>query len=176
MSACGSDGDGKAGAGAGGAGTGGAGAGGAGASGVLALPGCVRDLAASCPTTGACTSTAARDSVCFAGGTRAVTTGSACNATDAPVVTAVTTPAGAACYTFERVLHRGMACENGTLTWKNASGQVVATGSFGGGSFGAQVSISCAAGGETSECKGPECSRALPFPTDACTEGTCTGG
>jgi hypothetical protein len=115
----------------------GGGPGGRGGGGALQLPGCVADLLASCPPEGTCnigiTDAGVLADACFASGVHAsftsVENAPGCRG-GATRVTRVTKPDGSPCYSFESYADPDMACTGFRFTWKDASGQVVATGIF----------------------------------------------
>jgi hypothetical protein len=131
----------------------------------LELPACVKNLVAACATTGTCTSEGTAGTVsdlCFASGVRASFTGEFAGTSGSKTVS-VTKADGSPCYSFETSLHGG---EQLQYTWKDATGQVVATGSNSGGFGTPSVQIMCAGGGETKTCD---------FSTDTCCDLTNLG-
>ena len=69
---------------------------------------------------------------------------------------------GALCYSFETACYCGGFCENSTWTWRNAAGQIVATGTS---DFNVGDKVVCADSGETCQLGGlgsPEFHRELP--------------
>ena len=158
----------------------------------LQLPGCLSDLLASCPTAGTCSfsssATGEPPEVCFASGVHA-----AFSSMDAPdacnvgvhIVT-VTTAAGTPCYSMESFVDSGMVCEGVRYTWKDASGQVVATAVENGFST-PRLVVTCASSGEKRSCgratvEGPTdgCCRISDLGAASCTppvgSGTCSPG
>lgn len=131
------------------------------------MPSCVLDLAAACAPAGACTTNVAHDNWCFANGVTASYTGNSCTSSTGSTLR-VNGADGALCFTFESKANAGMACESGTFLWRNADGQIVATG--GGGGLG--LTVTCAASGEKASCSGAGCG-ASTFDVSACVEGTC---
>ena len=79
----------------------------------------------------------------------------------------VTRPDGSVCYTVENAI--GYFCESETLTWKNASGQVVATGSFSGDS----AKVTCADGTPETICTGTEGCLGSFWYRPKCQQGAC---
>jgi hypothetical protein len=92
---------------------------------------------------------------------------------------------GSPCYSVESWIDSGLACEGARYVWKDASGQVVATGER---DWDSKVSITCAATSEATSCKGPSglsngdpCCGITGFGTpvcgyperDSCTPGAC---
>jgi hypothetical protein len=165
-------------------GTGGGGSGGGGAGGSVATtwapPSCLGDLFAACPMDGECHYAAGVGlEYCFASGTSVdYVTSHTCGASD---VTSdkytVNKSDGSLCYTFEAVWHP--SCEFvAQWSWKNAAGEVVATGSGDWGQ-GTHAGVQCAAGGASVTCSGGSCpfsglTGALgPFGPTTCSAGTC---
>jgi hypothetical protein len=180
----------------GGQGTGGRG--GAGASLQLELPGCVRDLLAPCAPEGSCVSEGTSGSNpasatvrdCFETGVRVShgyapdsrACGNGINYHD------VKKPDGTACYRFESYYDADTACAVNRYVWKDAAGNIVASGS----SANNAVQISCTTSGESSSCQwvlpsstsslccylsnygGTFCSAGVP--ATMCTYGSCPGG
>ena len=156
----------------------------------LALPGCLKDLLAACAPQGTCVATpadAAGSAFCFASGVRVTLTyrpiSTLCNDSSVDVVT-VSKPDGTPCYSYETYIDQGLGCEHSTHTWKDAAGNVVATGrrSL---VFGNSVGITCMASGERTACEGrDDCCNVSQFggatcavgvPPVACTQGSCPG-
>jgi hypothetical protein len=132
----------------------------------LELPKCVSDLLAACPTTGSCVRSendAGQVDMCYGvdggagggGGVRTVFTPSHDPAMDCGFTGAGTTVVskadGSPCYSFEAHEPQTMDCETHTWTWRDASGQVVATGSL---TFVPHLTsqITCAVGGAKTTC------------------------
>ena len=133
-------------------------------------PPCLRELFASCPLTGSCRQSppdGGSQQVCFASGVKQERTGAACGKSELKVARAD----GSLCYTLE-INNSGptMACERGTYTWKDASGQVVATGGFSCGA-GCEEWAQCAGSDTVSEC-GNYCSTGVTSPP-LCETGQC---
>jgi hypothetical protein len=124
----------------------------------LALPSCVSDLLSACPPSGSCvygvTDAGQSSGICFEGGARATTTTVPMQySCDGPVLTIVTVtkPDGSPCYSVEHYRDQLTDCTQTKWTWKDASGQVVATaGVFLQGTASGQ--ITCAASGEKTSC------------------------
>jgi hypothetical protein len=93
----------------------------------------------------------------------------------------VTKADGSPCYTFETYVSNGTACESIIYTWKDPSGQVIASGANG---FSNLTTITCAATGESANCQGPQglppsggCCGVTGFGTAACSDGVaCSSG
>jgi hypothetical protein len=147
--------------GGGGGGIGGGQSGGAGGINVgpLRLPSCVSNLLSACPFS-SCVYSArdgGQETFCFGasagadGGVRATLTSlSTAFNCSTPTLLAVTKADGSPCYSFEDDEPTSLDCSGHTWTWKDASGQVVATGSSYYPNHSAQ--ITCAAGGEKTSC------------------------
>ena len=113
-------------------GTGGGNAGGTGGTPALLLP-CLTNLLASCEPQGACTSSSdagVTAAICFESGVRVTyskvsKTGACAGFSN---VTVVTKADGSPCYSFESYFDSGMACEGERYTWRDAAGQLVASG------------------------------------------------
>jgi len=152
----------------GGAGTGGQG--GAGVSAALELPGCLRDLLAQCAPEGPCVSTTAPagfGTFCFDSGVSAsATPASDSRACGGDVNTMKVTKAdGTPCYTYEAYTDASSTdCELTRYTWKDAAGNVVATG-MSKPSPSWDLTITCGATSETAHCAGPRPDR---YPPDGC--------
>jgi hypothetical protein len=148
----------------------------------LELPACVKNLVATCATAGTCTSegtdAGAVSELCFASGVRASFTGELAG-DSAPKTVSVTKADDSPCYSFETSLLRG---EELHYVWKDAAGQVVATGRNGFG--GAQ--ILCLDGSETKTCEAAhngsstgaccdltDLGNATCVSPVSCTSGTC---
>jgi hypothetical protein len=133
-------------------GTGGAGGG------ALLLPDCVTSLLASCPPEGTCVIGVADagtlSDVCFASGVHAsftsVSNGTSCRG-GSTRVTQVTKSDGSPCYSFESYADPDMACTGFRFTWKDASGQMVATGTFNPDTI-PNTMVTCAGTGEALSC------------------------
>ena len=155
----------------------------------LKLPGCVSALIASCAPRGACVAaqTVNTTDICFHSGVHATSTKvddpKACNS-GVKVVT-VANADGSPCYSVESWIDSGMVCEGARYVWKDASGQVVATGTR---DWDSRATITCAATNEATSCKGPSglsggdpCCAITSFGTpvcdypdqDACAAGAC---
>ena len=156
------------------------------------MPSCLADLIAPCPLGGACTfsrnASGNGDRYCYASGTKfSVVANSTCSApTNSMATSTVRKPDGSICYTVETIWYYNSACEAGTITWKDAQGQVVAT---------AATNISMTTVTCTGESAGTTCSVAWPTsigcldwpdgvvrgapqddrggPRSDCNEGTC---
>jgi hypothetical protein len=132
--------------------TGTAGTGAGGSAGAHQLPSCFLNLFAACPTEGACQRDNATGNSCYPSGVKvAAKRGSLLCGTAAPnsdVFQDVFKPDGTLCYTTQYSLLRG--CESGEMTWRNASGDVVATRSSGPGEPGtSHYTFACPDSGET---------------------------
>ena len=161
------------GSGAGGAaGRGGAGGGDAGA--VATVLGCLQELYAACPETGACTverdDGGVNQSSCYASGVRSEYTMNG-DGFCAPSELRVYKPDGSLCYIeqSERPVSAGVFCEASTHTWRNAAGSAVATGV----TYNGSVTIECSASGEKLECNGNTCPPGLWGMRSACQPGAC---
>jgi hypothetical protein len=117
------------------------------------LPPCLADLVAPCTcqwTGGACGA-----QTCFAASVTTSTSnpdGGACNDTGAWAETRVLKPDGSLCYSVRRSGRADHACEDGVISWWDASGQMVASADgFYHFAFCSPVTptITCAATGET---------------------------
>lgn len=174
---------GEAGAGAGGAGTGGTEQGGAGQGGASAgmnggntkLPGCLQELFDSCPA-GACTyqndDQGKADHYCYGNGVTGSYTFNHICMKEGDAHFEVRKADGSLCYTVDTAgVSNLQACEHGSLTWKDASGQVVATGSFSSG-VGTHRSISCQTTTETYSCGPTDCPEKDITQPD-CQPGVC---
>jgi hypothetical protein len=154
------------------AGTGGAGSGGASGFG---LPGCLRELLASCGAEGACRvqhgqSGAVDRRYCFDSGARAELEPPAnCSGLSRSELR-VAKADGSPCYTVEGML--GTACEFGEYTFRNAAGATVATGEFSSG-MGTRIWLDCAEG-ESVSCAPPNCPMGDFFAFDGCEPGDCS--
>jgi len=129
----------------------------------LELPACVKNLVAACATGGTCTSAETDggtvSDLCFASGVRATFSGQIGGTSSSPRTVRVTKADGSPCYSLETALIGG---ELYRYTWKDAAGEVVATGTntpFETPSF----KIMCADGSETKTCHSP-----VTSPTGAC--------
>jgi hypothetical protein len=147
--------------GSGGSGSGG-GRGGTGGSVDLKLPDCVQALVASCQPGGTCVSEltdgAAWSQLCFSSGVRATTEGDFVGSGGSKVIS-VSKADGTPCYSFQTTLIGGELYQ---YVWKDAAGQVVATGSEGPFST-PTAQLTCAVGGQTTTCNG-----SIVNPTGAC--------
>ena len=133
----------------------------------IALPDCLKNLMAACPTGGgACTRTtvdAGSEEYAFDSGVRVTSTTQPMPGFNycfgGPTVVTVRKPDGSVCYSLESYAFKQQACEYWTLTWRDASGATVATGSTGPGSGAASnPSIACTGGARaTCEPRGNEC-------------------
>ncbi len=144
----------------------------------LELPACVKNLVAACATAGTCTSegtdAGAVSELCFASGVRASFSGAATSRTQ---TVSVTKDDGSPCYSFETTVSFG---EEYQYVWRDAAGQVVATGRNGFG-IGGGAQIMCTDGGETKTCDydGDACcdvtnlGNATCVSPVSCTSGTC---
>lgn len=180
----------------GGGGEGGEGGSGPGGTGNARLPACVRDLFAACPIEGSCVRGVPPDAgqparSCYSNGVT-VRTGEAigkCGAGPGEGIyrVEVTKPDGSPCYSFERC---AMTIDSFFYAWKDAAGNVVASGSEGRTSSGSvqTLSFACAGGGATAACEytPPAEERCLCIdlfgrdgcgvsapPSPTCTAGTC---
>lgn len=165
-------------AGAGGA-AGSGGSGGTGGVTPLQVPDCVANLLAPCPTTGACMyePTDAGTSWCFDSGVKiawSVVPDARVCAGGGITVAQIFKPDGSACYSFESYLDGVAACEAWSYRWKDANGQVVATGLA--TIPQPQLTITCTSG-SSARCTGAaaECCGVGPDGTPACTGGMQTG-
>jgi hypothetical protein len=59
---------------------------------------------------------------------------------------------GSPCYSVESRIDASLVCEGALYTWKDASGQVVATGER---DYDSKISITCTTTNEAVHCKGP---------------------
>jgi hypothetical protein len=149
----------------------------------LELPQCVKTLVGACATTGACTSEATStgaSEICFDSGVGASIMGTG-TAIDTRIVR-VSKPDGSPCYSLESgVLITGEVVRT---VWKDAAGQVVATGDN--NPFATPThQITCAVGGETRTCHNPpqnptglccdisELGNATCVAPLSCSAGTC---
>jgi len=132
----------------------------------IALPDCLKNLMAACPTDGECTRTtvdAGSEEYAFDSGVRVTSTTQPMPGFNycfgGPTVVTVRKPDGSVCYSLESYAFIQQACEYSTLTWRDASGATVATGSTGPGSGAASnPSIACTGGARaTCEPRGNEC-------------------
>lgn len=148
----------------------------------LELPACVKNLVAACATAGTCTSegtdTGAVSELCFASGVRASFTGEFAG-THGTKTVSVTKADGSPCYSLETSLSGG---EILLYAWKDAAGQVVATGRNNGGLWTECHEIMCADGSETKTCDGnstgaccdlTNLGNATCVSPVSCTAGTC---
>jgi len=110
-------------------------------------PTCLLTLFSQCSLIGACTDQPLGTvHCCFANDvTTSETSTGDCGSDDIRQESTYRKGDGSPCFVFEKRLRRDMACEGGSATWKNASGETVATASI---SFG-QTVISCTTTGET---------------------------
>ena len=133
------------------------------------VPRCLAELVASCTCQwngGACGAQA-----CFAAGVTATTLNPerACDNTSVWAETRVFKADGSLCYVFRRSGRSDHACEDGVISWWDASGQMVASadGFYHSGSCGAVTpTITCAATGETGVV--PD-----PWPNHDCPANAC---
>ena len=132
----------------------------------IALPDCLKNLMAACPTDGECTRTtvdAGSEEYAFDSGVRVTSTTQPMPGFNycfgGPTVVTVRKPDGSVCYSLESYAFKQQACEYWTLTWRDASGATVATGSTGPGSGAASnPSIACTGGAHaTCEERGNRC-------------------
>jgi hypothetical protein len=118
----------------------------------FAVPQCLRDLFAACPLEGQCVQTdlaAPQVRSCFDNGTEQLfVRGTPCG-----IDTRVYRGDGSLCYSAS-VGPANSACEGVVITWKDAEGAVVATAFYypNGSSFAPSATITCAVGGEKSDC------------------------
>jgi hypothetical protein len=87
----------------------------------------------------------------------------------------VTKPDGTLCFTYVvSGVYSGQECENGSLSWTNAAGEVVATGNFHGG-LGFQETVTCTGSSVSWSCgdsvNSPNCPGSLGAMD--CSRGTC---
>ena len=155
------------------AGTGGGGTGGTG----LQLPGCLRDLFATCPMTSPCTyepsDAGTPQRMCFASGARSVTEGFFCTASGGGQTTVVSKADGSLCYTLNQSGNQWQACEVESYRWTDASGALVATATVQGRSgFPPGVTVGCSGSAATTISPNWEDAPAL-FGHEACSPGTC---
>ena len=144
----------------------------------LELPNCLRDLMAPCAPVGMCVSDSAGGQICYASGARASTSPLneplACDhiGTSAQVNKAD----GTLCYTFESYAELTPGrCIAHRYTWKDAAGNVVATGMDDtdvDGTSELVMNISCTATSEVSACQQPT----LPPRPDRCCGLSLFGG
>jgi hypothetical protein len=123
----------------------------------LEMPGCLKDLVASCPTDDSCVY-ASSDAgsvvdICFASGVRASETS---QSGAVPTVANVLKAGGSPCYSFAVDLGASDSSRYTTLlyTWRDAAGNIVATGSSS-GMANPSHEITCLVGGEKTVCNGP---------------------
>ena len=130
-------------------------------------PTCLAALFASCRPEGACSMEAEETDAgrfsgwrrCYASGVRVVE--GTCRGTGSLSETRVFKPDGTLCYTVAR--QWGPLCESSELTWIDATGAIVATGTYSGNDS-ISHRATCAATGETSE--GLENNRGQPIVGD----------
>jgi hypothetical protein len=108
---------------------------------------------------------------CYAGGVQADQTFTGSCAGDARLVVQVRKPDGSPCYTYEASM--GYLCESQSITWRDASGAVVATES----TFTGSDTVTCAGDGGTVECSNTTVDSPCPLgpldPNLACQPGVC---
>jgi hypothetical protein len=160
--------------------TGTGGTGGGGPSTTLDLPGCLRDLLAPCTPEAACVTEPGGQS-CFASGVRA-SLGSTRTPGDCPNGTNtadVNKPDGTLCYRFESSIDPNDAsCSVFSYKWKDAAGNLVASGAWSSTKPDRILSISCTASGEQAACQPTQ----MPTPAGNCCslsvfgDSFCTGG
>ena len=160
----------------------------------LTLPGCVLDLLSTCPVTAPCYSSSNNgqlSKLCFAAATDAGAEVSA-SVGPAPPPTSGTADCwsqlvtvvkadGSPCYSFEQHETSLSDCQEFTWTWKDASGQLVATGRRRHDE--ATASVTCASGGASTGCAEPypgSCCDVSLYGSVACPDGVnvaaCTPG
>jgi hypothetical protein len=164
----------------------GGGAGGTGGATAKSPPSCLRDLVAACPLEASCQSVAgasgATERACYASGeTVAVSYAGTCTISSPDLyrqVFEVRKADGSPCYSFETACYCGGFCEDSTWTWRNAAGDIVATGSsdITGGD-----EVICAGTRETCQLGGlgsPSFTGSCrpPPPAVGCTAGSCGDG
>jgi hypothetical protein len=123
--------------------------------GSLQLPDCVTALLASCPPEGTCTNgftdAGALSDTCFVSGVHATFTSMEAPGCRSTRLTRVTKTDGSPCYSFESYADPNMGCTGFQFAWKDASGQVVATGTFNPDTIPSTM-VTCAFTGETLSC------------------------
>jgi len=137
------------------------------------LPRCLADLVAPCTcqwTGGQCGA-----QTCFLAGVTSSTTnpdGGACNDRHEPAETRVLKPDGTLCYSVRRSFVPEFACESGTLSWWDASGQMVASMALSGGDG---ETGSCASGPSKILCSatGDTGFAPNPWPNHDCPANAC---
>jgi len=144
----------------------------------IALPDCLKNLMAACPTDGECTRTTvdAGSETVFASGVRVTsTTQPGPTGFDycfgGSTVVTVRKPDGSVCYSVESHALQGEACESWYLTWRDASGATIAGGSTG-PYYPLSTSIACT-GGPSKTCEGgPQCcTLGIPSCQSTCSVG-----
>ena len=159
-------GGGAAGGGGGISGNGGAGGGGGGAAGSCNYPSCMASLAATCQPAGTCVeqvdSTTFASNVCYSNGVKMLTS---INMTSGLINVAFKN-GSSTCYTIEVSASATTGAE--TLTVKNASGAVIATGTR--DTTGSTTTITCTGGAPVT--LNAACQGSLGSPS-GCTTGTC---
>ena len=155
------------------AGTGGGGTGGTG----LQLPGCLRDLFATCPMTAPCSyepaDASAPQHMCYASGASSVTEGFSCTTSGGGQTTVVRKADGSLCYTRNASENVSQACEIESYRWTDASGALVATATVRGpGSSPVGITVGCAGGAATLISTDWSAANAF-FGHEACTADTC---
>ena len=121
----------------------------------LDLPGCLRDLFATCSITGACTyqpsDAGTSPRLCHASGASSVTTGSVCSTMGGGQTIVVSKADGSVCYTLFHLGDTSQACESETYRWNDASGALVATATVRGSDpISGGVKVGCGGGAEIS--------------------------
>jgi hypothetical protein len=106
------------------------------------LPACLMTLASACPTTGACSAQRSPASVnqCYAGNVKLVAV-----VTPQGATARVTRADGTLCYAVAANL-ASSGVTGAQVTYSDASGKVIATGTFQGGGGGGQIVVMCAGG------------------------------
>jgi len=141
----------------------------------LTLPDCVTALVSSCATEGVCTAVrpegGTTSDIYFDSGVHVVFTGALARDGDTQVVS-VTNADGSPCYSFEATWGHIVANMDArmTYTWKDSTGQVVATGSSFSVDSMTSTGITCASGPQVS-CQSRQNGSVGP-PTPCCTLGS----
>jgi len=159
-------------------GTGGRGTSGGGTSGgtLGQFPSCLQELFATCPRDGTCI--VGNGSICYSSGVRTVNTsaplgcGQQSDSGSYTMTTAeVHKPDGTLCYTEVMMTDCTSNGEAGVVTWTNASGNEVASASFGYSSW----TIHCSATGDSTSksCGTSACDLPWESALPACTTGSC---
>jgi hypothetical protein len=158
----------------------------------LELPDCLRALLCACAPEGKCVEEASgpdASNVCFETGVRA-SLGYMAGSGSCPhgdLYVHVPKANGTLCYRYEAYTATSTACEVTQHTWKDAAGNVVASGTSSSSLSGRITQITCATTGVTASCGEPvsvspadSCCGVSRFGTAACTAGVpnalCTSG